>query len=137
MTTIAVSVVEGIMCSDSLWHDGVKTGSMRKVIRTPEGLIGFAGTYSEWVRWYEAYQVDPNPSITTEDLDIVMLTASGIFTWNPTDKWFPIAEKFYAIGSGSDFAIGAMEAGATAAQAIQIACRRGANSRGPIRRYKL
>lgn len=125
------------MCSDSLWHDGIKTGSMRKVVRTKDGLLGFAGTYSEWVKWYEAFRKDPNVDLVTEDLDIMLLSPKGIFTWSPTDKWFPIAEKFYAIGSGGDFAIGAMEAGATATEALKIACRRGASTRGPIRRYKL
>lgn len=36
------------------------------------------------------------------------------------------------IGSGADFAMGAMEAGASARRAVQIACRRDINSRPPI-----
>lgn len=42
-----------------------------------------------------------------------------------------------AIGSGADFATGAMEAGATARKAVEIACRRDLNSRPPIHSFAL
>lgn len=47
-------------------------------------------------------------------------------------------EHYYtAIGSGSDFAIGAMEAGADARKAVRIACKRDMNSRLPVHSLSL
>lgn len=42
--------------------------------------------------------------------------------WNAEVLW--IRDRFVAIGSGKDFAYGALEAGATPQQAVEAACRR-------------
>jgi hypothetical protein len=43
---------------------------------------------------------------------------------------------FFAAGSGGDFALGAMLNGATAKQAVKIACKLDASSSGPVNVYK-
>jgi ATP-dependent protease HslVU (ClpYQ) peptidase subunit len=45
-------------------------------------------------------------------------------------------ETAYAIGSGAAFAMGAMDAGATAKEAVKIACR-DVYTGGKIRTYKI
>lgn len=58
------------------------------------------------------------------DFTILVVTPDGLFE---VDKWCvmePVYEPFYAIGSGSKIAMGAMEAGASAQKAVEIACRR-------------
>lgn len=58
------------------------------------------------------------------DFSILVVSPEGLFE---VDKWCvlePVYEPFYAIGSGSKLAMGAMEAGASAARAVEIACRR-------------
>lgn len=58
------------------------------------------------------------------DFSILVVTAEGLFE---VDKWCvlePVYEPFYAIGSGSKLAMGAMEAGASAQKAVEIACKR-------------
>lgn len=50
--------------------------------------------------------------------------------------WLP-ASLPAAIGSGIDLALGAMEAGATAEEAVRIACRRDASSGGQITVFHL
>lgn len=47
-----------------------------------------------------------------------------IWLVNANGEWLPIHEKKMALGGGFEFAIGAMEAGATAADAVRIAARR-------------
>lgn len=49
-----------------------------------------------------------------------------------TGSVFEIKDKMCAVGSGASFAYGAMEAGATAQQAVEIACRRDINSALPV-----
>lgn len=58
------------------------------------------------------------------DFTILVVTENGLFE---VDKWCilePVYEEFYAIGSGSKLAMGAMEAGVSAQKAVEIACRR-------------
>lgn len=58
------------------------------------------------------------------DFTVLVVTEHGLFE---VDKWCvlePVYEVFYAIGSGSKLAMGAMEAGASAQKAVEIACRR-------------
>jgi hypothetical protein len=58
------------------------------------------------------------------DFTILVVSEDGLFE---VDKWCilePVYEPFYAIGSGSKLAMGAMEAGASAQKAVEIACKR-------------
>lgn len=51
--------------------------------------------------------------------------------------WFggivPIKEGYHSVGSGSEFALGAMAAGVNAAQAVRVACKYDVNSGEPVR----
>jgi len=44
----------------------------------------------------------------------------------------PILDSYFAIGSGSHFAVGAMDAGASVEDAVRIACKRDPNSSEPL-----
>jgi ATP-dependent protease HslVU (ClpYQ) peptidase subunit len=48
-----------------------------------------------------------------------------------------LSDRFVAVGSGADFALGAMECGKGAVQAIEIACRRDAASGLPVESLSL
>lgn len=63
-------------------------------------------------------------AFSAPDFSILVVTETGLFE---IDKWCvmePVYEPFYAIGSGAKLAMGAMEAGASAQKAVEIACRR-------------
>lgn len=66
------------------------------------------------------------------DFTILLVTQAGLFE---VDKWCvmePVYEPFYSIGSGAKLAMGAMEAGASAARAVEIACKRDPYTAPPI-----
>lgn len=66
------------------------------------------------------------------DFTILVVSPTGLFE---VDKWCvmePVYEPFYAIGSGAKLAMGAMEAGASAARAVEIACKRDPYTAPPI-----
>lgn len=66
------------------------------------------------------------------DFTILLVTQAGLFE---VDKWCvmePVYEPFYAIGSGAKLAMGAMEAGVSAARAVEIACKRDPYTAPPI-----
>ncbi|SRR5258708_5653940 len=139
MTVIAYR--NGQMAADSSgWVGDTNAHTVWKVHRVGGGLVGGAGLVSpfeNFVRWlkegadeeefptgaYEAIVVDPTGRVT-------VWYGSGM----P-----PIKSKdpYCAIGSGQDFALGALHAGADARGAVKAAIRHTATVKGPIRVYKL
>jgi ATP-dependent protease HslVU (ClpYQ) peptidase subunit len=47
---------------------------------------------------------------------------------------FPVKGKFFAVGSGGDFAYGALGMGASAVEAVKIGCRFDVYSSGPVKK---
>lgn len=52
--------------------------------------------------------------------------------WDQEGQFEPIRNRFWAVGSGSELAMGAMEMGATAAQAVAVAIKFNVNCDGKI-----
>lgn len=67
----------------------------------------------------EAYGIE-EPSAAVA----MVVQAGKIWLVSASGEWLPIHEKRMALGGGFEFAIGAMEAGADAADAVRIAARR-------------
>ncbi len=149
----------GTMCSDSCWTYGdTHIASLIKIKRLSSGaLLGQAGDND--CRAIESLLdkiKDPRKLPSKVELSSckdgflgllalpsnggVWVIATGPVTeagW-PTDDgehgiWLATSMGGYAaVGSGSDIALGAMDAGATAKQAVEIACRRNINCRLPV-----
>jgi ATP-dependent protease HslVU (ClpYQ) peptidase subunit len=135
MTTIAASLTEGTMSSDSQWTDGAEKGTCRKVYRIRGALIGFAGdmkTITQAVEWFRKGKATPTPRG-----DISALILSGKLTaWAPDDGFMDVGNQF-AIGTGAAAARAAMMAGVDVKKAVSIACKIDAQSGGPVRTYRL
>jgi hypothetical protein len=132
MTTIAASIAEGVMCSDSMWFNGDECGPIKKVFRVKGDLIGLAGDLVTINKWLEAYR---KGSPLKGDVTALRLSSTGLSTWTSPDKWTD-AGRAFAIGSGGKAARAAMAAGATCRQAIRIVCDIDAGTGGPARQYK-
>lgn len=150
----------GIMACDSCWTYGdTHVASLIKIKRLSSGaLLGQAGDND--CRAMEALLdkiKDPRklPSklelATTKDefLGLLALPGSGgvwivssepvnevgwpVDTKNDVGIWLATTIGGYAaVGSGADFALAAMDAGASAKLAVEIACRRNINCRPPV-----
>ena len=154
MTTVAYRA--GIMACDSCWTYGGDVDTLgTKIARLKSGaLLGQAGDNDA------RHVIAMLASVKTEkqlpsypELDAIRLDFMGLLVL-PNKRMFKIATElkepahrdpeedgpgvwevegdFTAIGSGMAYAIGAMEAGANARQAVRIACRRDTNSRPPV-----
>jgi len=90
--------------------------------------------------WYldqEAYRKGEKTDGTTKDIHYpgsanfhaLALYQDGSLLWYG-QRGYPmeIKERFFGIGSGSDFALGALSAGAGLREAVKIACKFDANS---------
>lgn len=65
----------------------------------------------------------------TANFHAIALYQDGSVLWyGPKGYPMPIKERFFGIGSGADFALGALFAGADIRAAVKIACKLDANS---------
>ena len=74
---------------------------------------------------------DARPEIREQDApDLLIVDKHGVCNWMtwPYHEGPVITEPFFAVGSGSEYALGAMASGMSARRAIEIACRFDAHS---------
>lgn len=77
-----------------------------------------------FVDWFGTGKDMPELLVHGEaDFTVLILRKDGLYE---VDRWcrpIKVLEEFYAVGSGSKAAMGAMHMGASAARAVEIACR--------------
>ena len=125
MTTVAWD--GKTLAADSQVTIGNCRGSGTKLVSNDRGYIAAgAGTLGEvlpWLSWVlNGMDMDERPSSLGEDSVVIIVPPRGSPLWFagshiPTK----LPRKKFAIGSGSDFAMGAMAAGADAVTAVKIA----------------
>lgn len=128
MTTI-VADRKGMAADKRLSGSGA-VFKMSKLHRVNGSVIGFCGNaeqafqFMEWRR-----NPDAKPSFSEPNFEALELTADGQMLWWGVEMIaIPIEDDHYAIGSGAAYALGAMAAGATVKEAIQIAAMYDANT---------
>jgi ATP-dependent protease HslVU (ClpYQ) peptidase subunit len=125
MTCIAYKA--GILAGDtqSQVDDVVKHLDEIKVAKRVGHLFGIAGDnmppINEAIKWY--FTKDRKP-FKEHEFDLLVITPSAsIHVYDNRGRCDNVQGTFYAIGSGRQFAIGAMECGATSEQAVQAAIK--------------
>lgn len=132
MTTIAFR--DGILAADTLVTIGtVRGGKSIKIGRTADGfrwgVTGSMQAIQSYRKWAEARQGDP-PKF--EHTTFILVDPDGNVTDWYGEGWCEVDALFSAWGSGDELATGAMAAGASAEQAIEIAIRFNTESGGEI-----
>ena len=132
MTTIAAN--REMMAADSLTtiDDTRFQISKRKLHRlhqglgNPEHLVAASGQtrhIQRFIEWYSRFRpVDERPDLD-EDFAALALTPEGLYYYDGGAYPFKVEGKYWAIGSGAEFALGAMAAGANPEQAVHAALR--------------
>lgn len=141
MTTIATDGVTIAADGRTTAGKEIVTDEAKKIHRLPDGsVVGEAGLCTAGILAVEelayAIQEDRHPKNYKGDYTLLRLTPDGraIIYWNelvgieiPTPA---------AIGSGGEFARGAMAAGASAREAVRIATKLDSASGGKVRELK-
>lgn len=137
MTCIAVR--DGQMAADSR-ISGTYNTPFIKITRKPGYLIGFAGDLSQalvFTDWFQSRESRQPDLAEEKGWCALTLSAKGVEYWDCSLRPSPIMERYAAIGSGAPFAIAAMDAGATAKQAVAIAIKRDPGCGLPITTFRL
>lgn len=158
MTIIAYR--NGIMACDSCWTNyGTQTVSAIKIIRLSSGaLLGEAGDNDSRAMQELLDKIkDPKKLPSRKELAETKLDYEGLIAFPKGGVWmivtgphdetgYPVADAeidygiwpattmggYAAVGCGAHIALGAMDAGATAPRAVEIACRRDVYCRPPV-----
>lgn len=75
--------------------------------------------------------------VDDRDFEALIVDAQGIWHMDSNFSTDLLQEPFMAVGTGGDAARGALMAGATPEQAVEIACQIDSGSRGPVQMLKL
>lgn len=126
MTTIATNGKS--MAADSLIESGyICQVSHPKLFTFADGIFGCAGDmakavyFKDWVR--DGMDANKYPEEIKKDAHFLQLVPGGeVFSWG-ADPYRILMGPPAAIGSGSEYAMGAMLAGATPYEAVKIAAQ--------------
>jgi hypothetical protein len=108
-----------------------------KVFKLKGGQL-FGGSHSseDIERLYQSL-IKNQPPPKLEDIAGLLINQRGHIMLYEGNIWQRIKMPYYAIGSGSIIAFGALDAGASALEAVRIACRRDPWSGGKISSVRL
>jgi hypothetical protein len=95
---------------------------------------GVAGAAGDWVQILKFFNSIENGGDLDSDCDVecMELRADGIWVYESTIIPARIKEPFYAIGTGSAYALAAMHLGKSPREAVEIAALFDPATRGPI-----
>lgn len=132
MTTIATD--GKTMAGDSRVGADCRHGTIAKVFRAADGAVlgacGEAFDYDGFLRWYEA-GMEGDLEVGDEFEALILKHDGSVICVNEKGHSFGHSVPA-AIGSGCRFAYGAMDAGATAEEAVEIAIGRDGFSGAPV-----
>lgn len=143
MTTVAYA--KGIMAADTQMTFGDATKArVSKIVRLTDGsLFACAGSQSQNARlkaWaLEGFIPENRPRFGPKaEVEALLIKPDGTI-WYYDGSAIPdkLEDKFYAIGSGGAYALGAMACGRSAAQAVRIAARYDSTTSEPIDKMEL
>lgn len=103
----------------------------------PFKAVAFSGTFQDCqplLKWIK--EGGDNPSLG-ESFNIVCISKKGkCITLHDGDSLFFVEEEgLWTSGSGQNIALGALDAGATAIEAVKIACKRDIYTGGKVQSY--
>lgn len=145
MTTIAYK--DGILAADTRAYGGGRTpiGSKTKIHRLDDGSIfgcssscvGADALVREWIE--NGCPNQRNETVKPENFELILVRPSGevFYAHDNFSITGPIRTGKIAVGSGKEFALGAMEMGAGALQAVECAARLDPWTGGSIETLKL
>lgn len=138
MTTIAYR--DGVLAADTLSSSsGTVAGYQTKIYRERGLLLGGAGSVAAFERfrdWIRSGMAGDCP-LQKDIGNMFVITPDGRCTMWCDDGPFRITADFWALGSGELLALGAMEVGASAAEAVRAAIKHDTRSGGDVTTLRL
>jgi len=139
MTTIATD--GETLAADSRITEGnyIFTDEAEKVFKVGDTYVAICGEYQSglaYVDWLKKERSSEKPTVSEDNFSAILVTSDGVFCVD--NMLIPMKVSLpYAMGSGGPVALGAMLAGCSPAEAINIALQVDASSGGEVQEYDL
>lgn len=131
MTTIAASLIHKEIAADSMCSGEGAFYSVSKLRQWKDGIAGAAGDWAQILKFFNS--IESGGDIDSDcDIECMELRADGIYIYESAIIPARIKESFYAIGTGSAYAMAALHMGASPKEAVEIAALYDPATRGPI-----
>ena len=98
------------------------------------GVAGGSEFGDTFIKWYGSKKKKPK---IHGEFEALVLTPKGLYHVDDGLSFNLVNDPWFAIGSGSHAALGALHAGKTLEEAVEIACRVDVNSGPPIQIMRL
>jgi ATP-dependent HslUV protease subunit HslV len=135
----AIAYRDGVLAADSgVWDGNLLAGTVRKVHRLEDGRLYAASGREVDVQacrnWLNGADPErrPPPVDRETGFSALIVGAEVLAIARDMRIYTPPAARFYALGCHYEFLLGAMAAGASAAEAVNLACRYGDGAREPV-----
>lgn len=136
MTTIAASLVHKEIAADSMCSGEDSFYLVEKLRSGKVSVYGAAGDWDKILKFYDA--LENKGELDSEcDVEVLELRNDGLWVYQGTIIPAKLKNSFYAIGSGSGYAMAAMHLGKSPREAVEIAALYDPGTRGPIDVLKL
>lgn len=138
MTTIAANKFQIAADRQATHSGGLKFRLKNKIFSFESPLIypvpfhvGLSGNIEDFSSIYEFFydptSVKKAPRMKAGE-GLILSEDGKLWTFCTANNWLYVDQPFYAVGSGMNFAMGAMEAGATPYEAVKQTCKHDPNS---------
>lgn len=136
MTTIAASLDHLMIAADTRCSTDGWMVNVSKLRTGPNTAFGAAGQWEQVLKFYAA--LEQNSELATEcEVDVLEIRHDALYLYNSSLTCYPIKERFWAIGTGSGYAIAAMYLGKNPIEAIRIAALFDPNTGGEIETMRI
>lgn len=125
------------IAADSMVSDEKIFYAVEKLRKGKLGIYGACGDFNQMLRAYELIEEGKKEWDNDFDFSILELRKDGIYIYESCLIPVKIKHDYWAVGSGSPYAIAAMRMGASPAEAVAIACEFDPSSSPPIDVMKL
>lgn len=97
--------------------------NVNKIARIGDSIYAGAGDMDDLQRFFSWRRDGGDRPVFEDGIDIIEVCSEGIFLWGKKFVRLHVDEEVYSVGSGSQFAMGALAMGATPKQAIGVAAK--------------
>jgi len=118
------------LAADTQGTVGSQISRTSKIFRHKNARLGLVGNYGrglELVEWFKSGEKIAKFPELDDDEDyaalIVIKDGETPYVYPGNERKEPVLDSFYAWGSGSNFALGALQMGASAVEAVEATCR--------------
>lgn len=137
MTTIVAT--RTAMCSDTFSNTKVSGFYVNKIVRVGTTLVGCAGDSTlcqRFINWRTTGSKPPVWGVNSQ-FEALVLDKTGLYVYYTSCTPDRVNLPYFAIGSGRQYAMGALSNGASVEKAVEIACAYDPYSKLPIEKFKL